>query len=159
MDSGFVPRDATDVKPADPEGTASLGADVSTPGPGQTAESVLSWVIRRAARSEWSLLRPAAELVAQVHPDDPVLREYVLSQARSRLVSRATQPLGAPEQRAVATLTVAINLSRQQGDRSPGTDKQGGTLKPSSLTGRTATHGQRPTIRGPYPADPSYFMG
>lgn len=114
MDSASPPRGAARTVPVDPVATASSGAGAASPGPGESASSVLGWVLDRAAPDRWSPLRPAQELVAQVHPDDPVLCSRVLKGARGRLISRADQPLGSRERLAFATLTVAINLSRQE---------------------------------------------
>lgn len=87
------------------------GARAGEPGPGQTVGSVLGWVLARAAERHWSVLRPAEQLVALVHPDAPVLRQAVLARARARLHTGAGAQSRARERRAVATLTVALNLT------------------------------------------------
>lgn len=108
--------------PADPPGeTGSTFPDQphapASRAPGRTVGSVLAWALRQATAPEWSLLRPAEQLVAEVHPDDPVLRSAVLAGARARLRSRVGQRPTPVETRALATLAVALNLSSDQPGR------------------------------------------
>jgi hypothetical protein len=165
MDSADLPHDPHDPHDAartgsiDPLATAQLGAGAPPPGPGQSAGSVLRWVLRRAAPAEWSPLRPAEELVAQVHPDDPVLRGHVLRQARSRLVALADRTSTSRQQRALATLTVAINLIDQQSDGHAGAEGDHGVPPRASSTRQALIDAQRPLGGERYPADPSYFIG